>query len=50
MQRYLVSAYYSDWVEAKDGQEAIDKMTDFLIKEIKIREFEIAVEDEDNGQ
>ena len=48
MKRYLVSAYYSDWVEGEDEQQAIDKMTDFPAAEIKIREFEVTAEESDD--
>lgn len=45
--RYLVSAYYSDWIEAASEDEARIILEDALIDDqIKPREFIIEVQDE----
>ena len=47
--RYLVSAYYADWIEAASVDEARTVLEDALVEGgIKPREFIIAVQDEDD--
>ena len=47
--RYLVSAYYSDWIEAASVDEARAVLEDALIEDrIKLRDFIFEVQDEDD--
>lgn len=47
--RYLVSAYYSDWIEAASIDEARTVLKDALIEDhIKLRDFIFEVQDEDD--
>jgi hypothetical protein len=45
--RYLVSAYFSDFVEATTEQDAVEAFYDQL-SSLKLREFEVQVQEEDD--
>jgi hypothetical protein len=45
--RYLLSAYFSDFVEAATEQDAIDAFYDQL-NLLKLRDFEVQVQEEDD--
>lgn len=44
--RYLISVYYSDWIEAESEEEAIGQMSDQL-PYLKSHEWEIVCGEED---
>jgi hypothetical protein len=48
MKRFLISAYYSDWVIAGSKEEAVDIVSDRIIDgDIKMREWDINVQEMD---
>ena len=46
--RYLVSAYYSEWVEATSEANAEEKF-ESLLSDAKMRDFVVEVQDEDDA-
>jgi len=46
--RYLVTVYYSDWIEAKSEDDALDAMNE-RIHDLKRHEWEMNVEDQDEA-
>jgi len=46
--RYLVTVYYSDWIEAKSEDDALDAMNE-RIQGLKRHEWEMNVEDQDEA-
>ena len=48
MNRYLVTVYYSDWIEAESEDDAMDAMHE-RIHDLKRHEWEINVEDQDES-
>jgi hypothetical protein len=44
--RYLISAYYSDWIEAESQDEAMDTMQ-HRIHDLKRHEWEITCQESD---
>ena len=47
--RYLVSAYYSDWVEANSPNEAETIFTDRL-PDVKVRDYIVEVQEDDDTE
>jgi len=46
--RYLISAYWSEWITAATRQQALNIVEDMLLgSDIKVRDFEIICQEED---
>lgn len=47
--RYLISVYYSDWIEAESEDDALDAMHE-RIQDLKRHEWEMNCEDTDGSE